>query len=198
MHPAPAYKVIDRPTLLKTLARYPFVTIAAAPDGGPRVAHAPVTIVEAGEALTLEFHMAARNGLSPFVAAGFRAIAVAMGPHAYVSPDWYDDTTDQVPTWDYVSVEAEGWVAPMGPDDTAAQLDALAQALEGGMDKPTWSTARISRERHALLNRAIVGCRMTVERLEGTFKLNQTKSEADRAGVIAALGDDPIVEWMRG
>jgi transcriptional regulator len=196
MHPAPAFAVTDRALLLATLARYPFATLAAAPDGSPRVAHAPVTIVEAEGALTLEFHLAARNGLAPFVAAGFHAIAVALGPHAYVSPDWYADPTDQVPTWDYVSVEAEGWVSPMGSDDTAAQLDALALKLEGGMAKEPWSTARISREMHARLTRAIVGCRMRVERLEGTFKLGQNKSEADRAGVLAALRDDPISEWL--
>jgi len=36
-----------------------------------------------------------------------------------------------------------------------------------------------------------------VERLEGTFKLSQNKNEADRAGVIAALGDHPIARRMR-
>jgi transcriptional regulator len=45
--------------------------------------------------------------------------------------------------------------------------------------------------------RAIVGARLTIERLEGVTKLSQNKSEADRAGVIAALGDHPIGRLMR-
>ncbi len=46
------------------------------------------------------------------------------------------------------------------------------------------------------LMRGIVGCRLTVERLEGTFKLGQNKTAAERAGVIAALGDHPIADLM--
>jgi len=44
----------------------------------------------------------------------------------------------------------------------------------------------------------IVGARMIVERLEGTTKLSQDKPPADRAGVVAALGDHPIARMMRG
>jgi transcriptional regulator len=43
----------------------------------------------------------------------------------------------------------------------------------------------------------IVGARMGVERIEGTWKLSQDKPDADRAGVIAALGDHPIARLMR-
>jgi transcriptional regulator len=39
----------------------------------------------------------------------------------------------------------------------------------------------------------IVGGRLTVERLEGTFKLSQNKGEADRAGVISGLGEDHLL-----
>ena len=38
------------------------------------------------------------------------------------------------------------------------------------------------------LKKAIVGLVMTVEEIEGSFKLNQTKSEADYAAVANALG----------
>jgi transcriptional regulator len=45
--------------------------------------------------------------------------------------------------------------------------------------------------------RGIVGARLTVERLEGISKLSQNKPAADRAGVIAALGEHPIGRLMR-
>jgi transcriptional regulator len=32
-----------------------------------------------------------------------------VGPHAYISPTWYG-TPNQVPTWNYVSIEARGRV----------------------------------------------------------------------------------------
>jgi transcriptional regulator len=42
------------------------------------------------------------------------------------------------------------------------------------------------------LLRGITGASLVVERFEGTFKLSQNKNQADRDGVIAALGDHPI------
>ncbi|HEY3776534.1 MAG TPA: hypothetical protein VGL35_00605 [Rhizomicrobium sp.] len=41
------------------------------------------------------------------------------------------------------------------------------------------------------LKKAIVGLVLTVEEVEGTFKLNQHKSDADCAGVAAALARRP-------
>jgi len=47
------------------------------------------------------------------------------------------------------------------------------------------------------MTRAIIGARLTVERLEGITKLSQNKPQADRVGVIDALGDHPIAGLMR-
>jgi transcriptional regulator len=43
----------------------------------------------------------------------------------------------------------------------------------------------------------IIGARLTVERLEGTFKLSQNKGEADIAGAIEGLGEHPIAARMK-
>ena len=40
------------------------------------------------------------------------------------------------------------------------------------------------------MTRAIVGLRMRVERLEGSWKLNQHKSEGDRLGVQSGLSGE--------
>jgi transcriptional regulator len=52
--------------------------------------------------------------------------------------------------------------------------------------------------RFETMTRAIIGARLVVDRLEGTFKLSQNKGEADRAGVVKALGDHPIAALMQG
>jgi len=114
MHPSPAFRVEDEAVLLAHLAARPFVTLAAVVEGRPVVAHAPVVVRRLADGLALDFHLSRGNALAPALAVGFRAVAVSLGPEAYVSPDWYDDK-DQVPTWNYVSVEAEGPV--MALDD---------------------------------------------------------------------------------
>ena len=197
MHPAKPFHIDDRETLLAFIRQHPFVTIAAAVRGRPFTAQAPVVIRELdfGE-LALDFHLSRGNALTPHIVQGFRAIALATGPDAYVSPDWYE-SADQVPTWNYLSVEAEGSVAPLNDDELVTLLDDLSAQEEARLlPKTPWTRDKMSPGRFEAMTRAIIGARLVVDRLEGTFKLSQNRAEADRAGVVAALGDHPIAGLM--
>ena len=197
MHPATAFRETDQDRLLAQLARQPFATISAAPDGQPRVAHAPVVIRRTAKGLALDFHLSRGNGLASFIEAGFRAVAVSLGPDAYVSPDWYA-SADQVPTWNYLSVEAEGPVTVLSEAELVTLLDDLSAREEARLaPKPPWTRSKMSPGRFEAMLRGIVGARLAVERLEGTFKLSQNKDQADVAGVVAALGDHPLAALMR-
>ena len=197
MHPSPAFRVEDEAVLLAQLAARPFVTLAAVAAGRPVVAHAPVVARRLPTGLALDFHLSRGNALAPALAEGFRAVAVSLAADAYVSPDWYADK-DQVPTWNYVTVEAEGPVAALDEAGLVALLDALSVQEETRLlPKRPWTRAKMSPGKFEKMTRAIVGARLTVDRLEGITKLSQNKDEADRAGVIAALGDHPIAGLMR-
>jgi len=198
MHPAAGFRVEDEAALLAHLAAHPFATLAATPEGRLLVAHAPVLARRAPQGLVLDFHLSRGNALSPFLAQGFRAVAVSLAADAYISPGWYADQ-GAVPAWNYVTVEAEGPVQALGDEGLVALLDDLSDQEETRLlPKPIWTRAKMPAGKFETLCRAIVGARLTVERLEGTNKLSQNKSEADRAGVIAALGDHPIARRMRG
>jgi transcriptional regulator len=198
MHPQPAFRETDEAALLAHLARHPFVTLAAAPQGRLRVAHAPLVVRRLDSGLALDFHLSRGNALAAVIADGFRAVAVSLAADAYISPDWYE-SADQVPTWNYVSVEAEGPVAALDEAGLVTLLDDLSAQEEARLaPKPPWTRAKMSPGRFEAMTPAIIGARMTVDRLEGTTKLSQNKGEADRAGVIAALGDHPIAQRMRG
>ncbi len=95
MHPAKAFHVDDRETLLAFVREHGFVTLAAAVGGRPFTAQVPVVVRELdfGE-VALDFHLSRANALALRLVQGFRAVALATGPHAYVSPDWYG-TEDQ-------------------------------------------------------------------------------------------------------
>lgn len=196
MHPAPAFHVADQARLLARLAERPFVTIAASPDGRPRIAHAPVVVRRLPDGLAIDFHLSRSNALAPFLAEGFRAVLASLGPDAYISPDWYG-SADQVPTWNYLSVEAEGPVAILDDAGLIAQLDALSAQEEARLaPKLPWTRAKMTPGVVDRMVRGIVGARLTVERLEGISKLGQNKSAADRAGAIAGLGDHPVARLM--
>lgn len=197
MHPAAAFHVADEARLLAHIAAYPFATVAAAVDGRPFVAQSPVVVRRLAGGLGLDFHLSRGNGLAPHLAQGFRAVVLCAGPDAYVSPDWYA-AADQVPTWNYLSAEAEGPVAALDEAGLVGLLDDLSAQAEAKLaPKPAWTRAKMSPGRFEAMLRGIVGARLTVERLEGTWKLSQNKSEADRAGVAAALGPHPLAALMR-
>jgi transcriptional regulator len=198
MHPAAGFRTEDEATLLAQLAAWPFATIAAAPQGRPMVAHAPVLVRRTAEGLLLDLHLSRGNALSPHLAAGFRAVAVSLAADAYVSPDWYV-SPGAVPTWNYLSVEAEGPVAALDDDGLVTLLDDLSAQEEARLaPKPPWTRAKMAPGRFETMTRAIIGARLTIERLEGTSKLSQNKDAADRAGVIAGLGDHPVARLMGG
>jgi transcriptional regulator len=197
MHPALGVRQEDEATVIAHLARYSFATIAAAPAGRPFVAHAPVLVRRLATGLVLDFHLSRGNALTPFLAQGFPAVAVSLAADAYVSPDWYE-TPGAVPTWNYASVEAEGPIAALDDDGLIALLDDLSAQEEARLlPKPMWTRAKMAPGRFEAMCRSIIGARLTVERLEGTFKLSQNKDEADRAGVMAGLGDHAITALMR-
>jgi transcriptional regulator len=196
MHPAAAFHEDEAEPLLAHLARHSFVTLAAAPDGRLAIAHAPVVIRRLVTGVALDFHLARSNVLAQALAQGFHAVAVSLAADAYISPDWYG-SADQVPTWNYVSVEAEGPVTVLEEAGLVALLDELSAQEESRLSpKQPWTRAKMSPGRFEAMTRAIIGARLMVERLEGTTKLGQNKAFAERAGVIAALGDHPIAAMM--
>jgi transcriptional regulator len=196
MHPVPTFREGDEQTLLAHLAAHPFVTLCAAPQGRLLVAHAPVVIRRLATGPALDFHLNRGNAMAAALTEGFRAVAVNLAADAYVSPEWFG-TADHVPTWNYVSVEAEGAVTALDEAGLVALLDDLSAQEEARLaPKPAWTRDKMSPGRFEQMTRAIIGARLTVERLEGTSKLGQMKSEAERAGVVAALGDHPIARLM--
>jgi transcriptional regulator len=113
------------------------------------------------------------------------------GADAYVSPDWYA-SPDQVPTWLYQSVHLAGCVEVLPEHELGAHLEMLAGKFEGWLaPKPPWTTAKMTAGRLDAMKKAIVGLVMTVGEIEGSFKLNQHKSDVDHLAVASALARQP-------
>lgn len=197
MHPARAFKVEDRETLLAFLYEHPFVTLAASVGSRPMIAQAPVVVRELHDELVIDFHLSRGSILAPHLVQGFRAVMLATGPDAYISPDGYE-SADQVPTWNYLSVEAEGSVTVLDEAELIAQLDSLSEQEEARLlPKPLWTRRKMAPGKFEAMLRGIIGGRLLVDRLEGTFKLSQNKSEADRLEAAKGLGEHPIAAMMR-
>jgi transcriptional regulator len=178
MHPNRAFAWDDRDEMLAFVADIAFCTVAAE---GPTIAHAPVVVAAPDR---LRFHIARGNRAK---LDGKRAIVSCLGPDAYVSPDWYG-TPEQVPTWNYLAVEAEGPLRRLDEAELTALLDDLGAAHEPRLaPKPSWTRAKMSPGRFEAMLKAIIGYELLIEDLRGTRKLGQHKSDAERQGAADGL-----------
>lgn len=152
-----------------------------------------------GLAGRLRGHVARANPLWQ-AADGQPVLALFHGPQAYVSPSWYPSKADSgqvVPTWNYVVVQAHGRLRAI---DDAVWLRGLVEALtdrhESRRDQP-WAVSDAPAPYLDKMLRAIVGIEITVERLDGKWKVSQNRTRRDRLGVEAGLrsetGDDALL-----
>lgn len=182
MHPDPAFR-IDAAACRRIARATAFAHIFVHGHSGAGVIHTPCTLDEAGN---LRFHCSRRNRVAPLLA-GARAIASFSPVDGYVSPDWYA-TAAQVPTWNYVAVEAEGVIEPLSRDALVAQIEALTAEHEARLaPKPVWTSDKVPAASIERMRDAIDGYLIRVEVWRGTAKLSQNKPAGDRNGVEAAL-----------
>jgi transcriptional regulator len=137
------------------------------------------------------FHVARHNPLAGLADGASSWLMTVTGADAYVSPDWYA-SPDQVPTWLYQAVHLTGTVRQLPDHELGPHLEALSAKFEGWLEpKPPWMPSKMTAGRLDAMKKAIVGLLMTVEQIEGSFKLNQHKSDVDHAAVATALWQQP-------
>jgi transcriptional regulator len=149
------------------------------------------------------FHVARHNPLLKLADGKSSWLMAVTGADAYVSPDWYA-SPDQVPTWLYQAVHLSGAVRMLSEHELGPHLEALGARFESWLaPKPPWTSAKMTAGRLDAMKKAIVGLLMSVDEVEGSFKLNQHKSETDYAAVAEALssqtdaGPQQIAQLMR-
>ena len=149
--------------------------LSYADDGTPRAA----------------FHVARHNPLIKLADGTSSWLLAVSGADAYVMPDWYV-SPDQVPTWLYQVVHLTGTVRTLSDDELAEQIDTLSAKFEERLlPKKPWVSSKMTAGRLEALKKAIVGMVMTVDGIEGSFKLNQHKSDADYTALTEALAAQP-------
>lgn len=179
-----------REVLLAAMRDIQLASFVTAAPHGMEATHAPVVVREEGGQILLESHVARPN--THWQAADGKApsMAIFQGPQTYVHPGWYASKKEHgkvVPTWNYVVVHAHGTLSTMDTEEELlAHLRSLTDQNEHGRAQP-WSIDDAPADFIQNMAKAIVGIRLTVERIEGSWKLIQHKPEADRHGVIEGL-----------
>ena len=158
MHPDPAFR--DDDAALDRVAAIGFAHIAVVTPAGLMMIHVPVTR-HGGD---LRFHVARRNRACPHLD-GATALLSVSPLNGYISPNWYADPGDQVPTWNYVSIEVEGTVRRLDEEDLVDQLDRLAALHEPRVNPAApWTRAKMNDARFRAMLRGIAGYRAAPDR----------------------------------
>lgn len=184
----------DLPVLHQFMRDYNFATLITQQDGDLIASHLPFMLdSQRGEFGTLAAHLARANPQWKQLVEGQEALVIFQGPHAYISPSWYE-THPSVPTWNYAVVHAYG--VPRFIEDEGVlygMLDSLVRNHESHRD-PSWEM-HLPEDYLDKMMKSIVGFEITITRLEGKYKLSQNRSEVDQEQVITNLsGSEDFLE----
>lgn len=181
----PVFTETDTETLIAHIERYDFGLLVSHGAQGLVASQVPFLIDRRGDALYLQGHLARPN---PQLAdlGGTEALAIFTGPHAYISPSWYE-AGPAVPTWNYASVHAYGEGRLTEDPDWLRQLLQRLSARHEAREAAPWRMGDLPEPYLASMLRGIDGIEIAVSRLEGKFKLSQNRPAGDRPRIMAAL-----------
>ena len=183
MYAPPYNQLEDCAELLQFMRAHNFCLIVTGTGGELAGSHLPCIIEERGAQLVLVMHMARANPQWQ----GFfddEVLVVFAGPHAYVSPRWYEEK-ERVPTWNYAAVHAYGKVTVTTERAAkhAAQRELVAQLDPQWL--PKFDALRAEYVENML--NGIVTFDIAVTRLETRWKLSQNRGRREQELIAAEL-----------
>lgn len=180
----------DQATLHDFIEQHSFATLIYHGGQSPSASHLPLLLERSDEGQgTLIGHMAKANSQWQ-QADGQSVLAIFHGPHAYISPTWYQakgrEAKRVVPTWNYVAVHAIGTFQLIDRERLRAVVQRTVDTYERELPDP-WAMTDVDAEFQKQLLNGIVGFEIVIDELQGKWKLNQNHDEGRRRNVIQAL-----------
>ncbi|HUZ62851.1 MAG TPA: FMN-binding negative transcriptional regulator [Acetobacteraceae bacterium] len=200
MYQPPAFKEDRVPVLHAAIRRIAFANlITAGPDGLTASAVPMLLDPDPAPYGTLVGHVSRAN--PQWRHQGAAALAIFMGPDAYITPSWYAtkrQTGKVVPTWNYATIHAHGTVEFFNDPGRLLELvRRLTDRHEGdraARGAMPWAVSDAPADFIAGQLKGIVGFALPISRLEGKWKMSQNRPAEDRAGVVQGLAEDGEAE----
>jgi transcriptional regulator len=181
---SPSYnRLEDRAELLAFMRANNFPVLVTGTGGALHASHLPV-MIGSTEPLVLDMHMARNNPQWKEFFDDQEVMVVFSGPHAYVSPRWYEDK-ERVPTWNYAAVHAYGF--PKINSEKKEKYESQRR-LVAAMD-PLWLPEfdKLSEKYVTMMLEGIVNFEIAVTRVETRWKLSQNRSRREMELIAAQL-----------
>lgn len=176
------FRVSDKEQMRDFVRKYSFGTIFSGYEGKSFTSHIPMLIND--ECTELTGHLAIENDHWKILE-DKEVLVEFVSPSHYISPVWYG-LKGVVPTWNYGIVQIKGiFNAVKEWDDKIRILDELVSHFEaeiGGSWSTDWND-----EHFASMTERIVAMRISINSIEGKWKMSQNYPEESRKKVEEAL-----------
>lgn len=189
MYRSTKFKAKDQTEVLEFMNKNPFITLIGYDGEFPVATQVPVQLSEDEDGhLLLLGHMMKNTDHYEALLKNPNALALFVGPHAYVSASVYTQPAS-ASTWNYMTVHAKGTIKLLGPEGTYETIKNLTNQYED----PASSPAAFHHMDEAYIQKlldAIAGFELTVVSLEHVFKLSQNHSHENREAIAANLSSN--------
>ncbi len=185
MYVPAAFAESDRTRLFDFIEANSFGVLVSQVKGEHFATHLPLLLNRGtGPSGQLVGHMARANPQWQEIS-GQQVLAVFSGPHAYISPSWYE-AENVVPTWNYVAVHVYGECEIIDDERATAQVvEDYVSTYERRMPIP-WAIDPATPFFEKMV-KMVVGFRIRVSRIEGKWKLSQNHPVERRERVAREL-----------
>ncbi|WP_213938265.1 FMN-binding negative transcriptional regulator [Pseudomonas sp. dw_612] len=191
MYLPPLFEEKDLSVLREAVRLIGLGTLVTFREGDLEVSHVPMLLDEQEDgSLRLLGHLSRNNPQFLPNAPDNRALAMFVGPNAYVSPRWYPGTSESgrtVPTWNYQAVHVHGPIRFFEETERIIELLAYQTRQQESSRACPWSMNEAPDDHIHSMAKNVVGFEIPVERIEGKWKMSQYASLADRQGAIDGL-----------
>jgi transcriptional regulator len=180
MYLPPIFAEQERTAVLSIMREYPLANVVT--HQSELAVSAVPTLAD--DDLTLRFHLAARNPQCEQLLPGAECLLIFTGPSCYVSPSWYTKHPS-VPTWNYVTVHAQGAAETMTEPELEQLLRDLTNAHEPAVG--SWHYEEMPEDFRRALLAEIRGFRVRVSKISAKSKLSQNRSADEQRRIAEHL-----------
>jgi transcriptional regulator len=174
----------DADRVREIIRTYAFSTVVTMLNGETRATHIPLEFhTDADGTEWLYGHVALSNPQRQALEASVPVLAIFLGPHAYVSPSWYDRMN--VPTWNYAAVHVYGTSGPVTDPEEFRRV--MTRMIERYEPAGRYTIDSMTREYFDQEARALFAFKVRVEKMEAAFKLSQNRHARDYENIIVRL-----------
>lgn len=185
MYRSKHYTVTDKRILKSFVHQFPLGNIIIpVQDDFPETTSIPLLLTENDDALELKGHI--MKGSSHFEALknGQKVLVIFNGPSGYISATSYPEP-QRASTWNYMNVYVKGVLSISGKEGALENIRALTDRFENQDSESAYN--KIPESYIQQLINEITGINITVQSIEGVFKLSQDKTLTTRKQIIEDL-----------